>query len=299
MIEVVKAAKRFGKTAALTGATAHIPRGSIYGLMGPNGSGKTTLLKTIAGIYHPDAGEALAAGEPVWENPAAKRNLFFLPDDLCFLPGSTLESLARLYQGLFPTFDREEYRRLLTIFPLEEKKRLSRFSKGMRRQAGLVLALSCRTPCLLLDEVFDGMDPVVRKKARQLLIREVESRGLTVVIASHNLRELEDLCDRVGLLYQGSLCLERELDSLRESFAKVRAAFPQPVDWDASGLDILRREDQGSLVSLLVRGSPEETMDRLEGLHPLFAEALPLTLEEAFFSEMEVLGYDSDSQLSR
>ena len=298
MIESRGVCKRFGSMAALAEVTAHIPKGAIYGLVGPNGSGKTTLLKTIAGIYRPDAGEALAAGQPVWEAPAVKGKIFFLPDNLWFLPGSTLEEMAALYQGVYPGFDREEYRQLLGVFPLEEKQRLSRFSKGMRRQAGLILALSCRTPCLLLDEAFDGLDPMVRQKARKLLIREVESRGLTVAIASHNLRELEDLCDRVGLLYQGSLVLERELDDLRESFSKVQGAFPEPVDWDNTGLAILRREERGNLTSLLVRGRPEEIVKQLEGLRPLFVEALPLTLEEAFVGEMEALGYDYGDELS-
>ncbi len=298
MIESRGVCKRFGNTAALAEVTAHIPKGSIYGLVGPNGSGKTTLLKTIAGIYRPDAGEVLAAGQPVWETPAVKGKIFFLPDDLWFLPGSTLEEMAALYQGVYPSFDREEYRQLLGIFPLEEKQRLSRFSKGMRRQAGLILALSCRTPCLLLDEAFDGLDPMVRQKARKLLIREVEGRGLTVAIASHNLRELEDLCDRVGLLYQGSLVLERELDDLRESFSKVQGAFPEPVDWDKTGLAILRREERGNLTNLLVQGRPEDTLKQLEGLRPLFVEALPLTLEEAFIGEMEALGYDYGNELS-
>ena len=298
MIQVNGVSKRFGETEALKEVTARIPGGSICGLVGPNGSGKTTLLKTIAGIYRPDAGETLAAGRPVWDDPGAKGEIFFLPDDLWFLPGSSLGELSALYAGVCPGFDREEYRRLLGMFPLEEKQRLSRFSKGMRRQAGLILALSSRAPCLLLDEVFDGLDPMIRRKARKLLIQEVESRGLTVVIASHDLRELEDLCDRVGLLYQGSLVLEREVDELRESFSKVQGAFPDPVDWEKTGLDILRREEKGNLVNLLVRGRPEETEKRLEGLRPLFVETLPLTLEEAFVGEMEALGYDYGVELS-
>lgn len=298
MIEAKAVTKRFGAVTALEGVTASVPAGSIYGLVGPNGSGKTTLLKTLAGVYRPDSGEVLATGEPVWEDPAAKGRVLLLPDDLWSPPGSTLAELSRLYEGVYPSFDRAEYRRLLTVFPLEEKKRLSRFSKGMRRQAGLILALSCRTPCLLLDEAFDGLDPVIRRRARQLLIREVEGRGLTVVIASHDLRELEDLCDHIGLLYRGSLRLERELDDLRESFTKVQGAFPEPVDWDAAGLEVLRREERGSLQSLLIHGRPEDTLAVLEGYHPLFIEAVPLTLEEAFISEMEVLGYDYGRDLN-
>ncbi len=298
MIEAKAVTKRFGGVTALEGVTAAVPAGSIYGLVGPNGSGKTTLLKTLAGVCRPDSGEALAAGVPVWENPAGKSKVFLLPDDLWSPPGSTLAELSRLYEGLYPSFDREEYNRLLTVFPLEEGKRLSRFSKGMRRQAGLILALSCRTPYLLLDEAFDGLDPVIRRRARQLLIRAVADRGLTIVIASHDLRELEDLCDHIGLLYQGVLRLERELDSLRESFAKVQGAFPEPVDWEAAGLAVLRREEHGNLQSLLVHGSPEDTLKVLEGFRPLFIEALPLTLEEAFLSEMEVLGYDYGHDLT-
>lgn len=292
MIEVSSVTKRFGEAAALRELSAEIGPGGIYGLIGPNGSGKTTLLCHMAGAYRPDAGEVRVDGLPVWENPAARAEIFLLPDDPWIPPGAALEELARFCRRLYPAFDPEEYRRLCGIFPVPPKKRLRTLSKGLRRQAIVLLALSCRTPYLLLDEVFDGLDPVVRQLVRGLLIREVEARGLGVVIATHDLRELSDLCDHIGLLWQGQLLFAGELDRLREGYCRIQAAFPEAVDWSAAGLPILRREEQGQLVSLLVRGGAEETLAALGRYRPLFAEASPLTLEQVFIGEMEALGYD-------
>ena len=205
--------------------------------------------------------------------------MFFLPDDLWAPQGATLEEMARFYAGVYPAFHWEEYRRLLELFQADPKKRLSALSKGLRRQAAMLLALSCRTPYLLLDEVFDA-------------------RGVTVVISSHDLRELEDLCDRVALLHRGQIRLERGLDELKQGFCKVQAAFRQPVDWGETGLDILERQQQGDLASLLVRGGVEETLAALERHQPLFAQAVPMTLEEIFIGEMEAAGYDCNDILS-
>ena len=298
MIEASGLTKRFGKKEALAGLTARIPQGCIYGLVGPNGSGKSTLMRLISGVYRPDGGELLVEGEAVYENPRAKEKVFFLPDDLWFLPKSTMDEMARFYGQVYPAFDWEGYRRLCGFFPLDPGARLNTFSKGMRRQAALVLALSCRTGCLLLDEAFDGLDPVIRLAVKKLLAEALEERQATVVIASHNLRELEDLCDHVGLLHQGQIRLEKELDELKLGFCKVQAAYREPVDWSRSGLVILRSRQQGSLVSMLVRGEPEETLRVLRGYGPLFAEAVPLTLEEIFIGEMEAAGYDCKNILS-
>lgn len=292
MIRINGAEKRFGSCAALDGATAWVPEGRVYGLVGPNGSGKSTLLRLIAGVYRPDRGEVLVDGKPVFQDMGAKGKVFFLPDDPWLLPGADLNGMARLYRDVYPAFDQGEYERLCAAFPIDPGKPLAKLSKGLRRQGELILALSCRTPCLLLDEAFDGLDPVIRLAMKKALIREVEGRRLTVVIASHNLRELEDLCDRVGILYRGRVRLERELDELKLGFCKVQAAFSGPVDWEGSSLDLLRQERQGNVVSLLIRGGPEETLEALGRYQPLFAQAVPLTLEEAFIGEMEALGYD-------
>lgn len=298
MIQAIRLTKRFGKLTALDGLSIRVPAGSVYGLVGPNGSGKSTLLRLAAGVYRPDGGQLLLEEQPVYGNTAAKEKLFFLPDDLWFPLGATADEMARLYAGVYRTFDWEEYRRLCGLFPIDPGKSLSTLSKGMRRQAALLLALSCRTPYLLLDEAFDGLDPVIRLTVKKLLFREMESRGITVVISSHNLRELEDLCDHIGLLYQGQIRLERELDELKLGFCKVQAAFEQPVDWEQSGLAILQSRQRGNLLNMLVRGSAEDTLAVLEHYHPLFAQAVPLTLEEIFIGEMEALGYDCNSILS-
>lgn len=297
MIQAIRLTKRFGKLTALDRLSLQVPAGSVYGLVGPNGSGKSTLLRLAAGVYRPDDGQLLLEEQPVYGNTAAKEKLFFLPDDLWFPLGATADEMARLYAGVYRTFDWEEYRRLCDLFPIDPGKGLSTLSKGMRRQAALLLALSCRTPYLLLDEAFDGLDPVIRLTVKKLLFREMESRGITVVISSHNLRELEDLCDHIGLLYQGQIRLERELDELKLGFCKVQAAFEQPVDWEQSGLAILQSRQRGNLLNMLVRGSAEDTLAALEHYHPLFAQAVPLTLEEIFIGEMEALGYDCNSIL--
>lgn len=297
MIQAIRLTKRFGKLTALDQLSIRVPAGSVYGLVGPNGSGKSTLLRLAAGVYRPDDGQLLLEEQPVYGNTAAKEKLFFLPDDLWFPLGATADEMARLYAGVYRSFDWEEYRRLCDLFPIDPGKSLSTLSKGMRRQAALLLALSCRTPYLLLDEAFDGLDPVIRLTVKKLLFREMESRGVTVVISSHNLRELEDLCDHIGLLYRGQIRLERELDQLKLGFCKVQAAFEQPVDWEQSGLAILQSRQRGNLLNMLVRGSAEDTLAALEHYHPLFAEAVPLTLEEIFIGEMEALGYDCSSIL--
>jgi len=298
MIEAKRLTKRFGKAAALDGLSITIPTGSVYGLVGPNGSGKSTLLRHIAGVYRPDAGEVLVDGEPVFENTAAKGKVFFLPDDLWFLPRADLHEMARLYQGVYPTFDRALYDRLCGVFPIDPAKKISGFSKGQRRQAALLLGLSCRTPYLLLDESFDGLDPVLRLMVKKLLAQEIEGRRATVVVSSHDLRELEDLCDHIGLLYQGGIRLERELDELKQGFCKVQLVCGQPVDWERSGLDILRRQQRGTMTTLVIRGGAEEVEPVLEGYGPVFLETVPLTLEEIFIEEMEAAGYDYDKILA-
>jgi len=298
MIEVKQLTKRFGKTAALDGLSIKIPTGSVYGLVGPNGSGKSTLLRHIAGVYRPDAGEVLVDGEPVFENTAAKGKVFFLPDDLWFLPRADLREMARFYQGVYPSFDREVYDRLCQALPIDPEKKISGFSKGQRRQAALLLALSCRTQYLLLDEAFDGLDPVLRLMVKKLLAQEIEGRRATVVVSSHDLRELEDLCDHIGLLYQGGIRLERELDELKQGFCKVQLVSSQPVDWEQCGLDILRRQQRGTMTTLVVRGGADQVESVLEGYNPVFLETMPLTLEEIFIEEMEAAGYDYDKILA-
>lgn len=298
MLKANDLVKRFGDTIALDGLNTEIGRGCIYGLVGPNGSGKSTLMRLMCGVYRPDGGSITLEGEPVFENIAAKDRILYLSDDLYFPPKSTVEELATFYRGLYSGFSTETYQKLCGCFPLEVKKSLSTFSKGQRRQAALLAALCCHADYLLLDEAFDGLDPVIRLMVKKLLAEEIAERGATVVISSHNLRELEDLCDQIGLLSAGRLLFEKDIDMLKLGFCRVQAAYDHPVDWEAAGLSILDKKERGKLVSLLVRGTAEETLAVLEAQRPLFAEALPMTLEEVFIGEMEAVGYDYSNILS-
>ena len=297
MIKAVNLTKRFDGFPALDGLSTEIQQGSIYGLVGPNGSGKSTLLRLIAGVYAPDNGAIWLDGLPIFENPLAKEQVFYLPDDLYFLPKTTVREMAAFYRGMYPGFDQEKFNRLSQIFPLDVDKKIATFSKGMRRQAALLLALCCGVHCLLLDEAFDGLDPVIRLVVKKLLAEEMSIRKMIVVITSHNLRELEDLCDHVGLLHKGKILFEKELDELRLGFCKVQAVFDRPVDWEKTNLEILQRQQRGSFVSLLVRGDPESSLATLQKLSPKFSEAVPLTLEEVFIGEMEAVGYDCNNIL--
>lgn len=298
MIETNALVKRFGDFTALTSLTASIPRGSVYGLVGSNGSGKSTFLRLVSGVYMPDGGTLSVDGQPVYENTAVKSRIFFLADDLFFLPQSSMDDMARFYERAYPSFSREEYRKLCTIFPLDPKKKLSTFSKGMKRQAALLLGLSCRPDLLLLDEAFDGLDPVIRGAVRKLLSDEISDRNLTVIITSHNLRELEDLCDQVGLLHQGKILFQRDIDELKLGFCKVHAAFPAGIeDADLKVLDIMQLSRTGSLLNLIVRGNSTDASNYLLEKGAVFAEGVPLTLEEVFIHEMEAVGYDYNNIL--
>lgn len=285
--------KLFDRYEAVSNLSLEIQPGCIYGLVGTNGAGKSTLLRTLAGIYRPSSGEALLDDHPIFDHVPAKSRIVLVPDDLWFFAGATLSEMAAFYRACYPGWNEEKYHRLLTAFPLLPDKKLSGFSKGMRRQAALILAL-CREPdYLLLDEAFDGLDPVIRLAARKLIADEVSGRGMTALISSHNLRELEDLCDHVAILHEGRLLMTREMDNLRTSYCKVQTAFKPAVETlDLPGLSILRTERVGSVWTLLVRGNEEEVFQALRPLNPVILDCISLTLEEVFISEMEAVGYD-------
>ena len=293
MIETRKLTKKFDGKPALDGLDCHIQPGSIFGLVGSNGSGKSTLLRLIAGVYRPDGGEILVDGQPPFDNPAVKSRVFFLPDTPYFIHQSNLVEMAAFYRRFYPRFSYERFNYLTTVFPIQPKIRIAAMSKGMQRQAALILALAANPDCLLLDEAFDGLDPVIRTVLRRLLAAGIAEQNMTVIIASHNLRELEDLCDRAGLLHKGKLIFNDELDALKGRLHKVQAAFrPLPSPEAFAGLDILKTEQQGSLMQMVIRGEAEEITARLQALQPLFLELLPPTLEEIFIYELEVAGYD-------
>lgn len=293
MIETKKLVKTFDKFRALDDLDCVIQPGSVFGLVGSNGSGKSTLLRLISGVYRPDGGQVLVDGEAPFDHPAIKSRIFFLPDTPYFIHQSNLMEMAAFYARMYEKFSYERFNYLTTIFPIDPKMRIASMSKGMQRQAALMLALSSQPDYLLLDEAFDGLDPVIRTVLKRLLAAGIAEQNLTVVIASHNLRELEDLCDRAGLLHKGRLIFNDELDALKGRLHKVQAAFRPLPGMDAfQGLDILKIEQQGSLLQMVVRGSEEEITARMEPLHPLFLELLPPTLEEIFIYELEVAGYD-------
>lgn len=293
MIEAKSLVKCFDDFTALTALTTKIESNSIYGLVGSNGSGKSTFLRLLAGVYMPDGGTITLDGKSVFENIGVKERIFFVADDLFFLPQSTIHDMASFYQGIYRNFSRERYEKLCTIFPLDPKKKINTFSKGMKRQVALMMGLACMPDVLLLDEAFDGLDPIMRGAVKKLLADDIAARGMTVIITSHNLRELEDLCDHVGLLHQGRILFEKEIDELKLGFCKVHAAFPDGVsDEVLNKLNIMQVSKSGSLLNLIVRGTSDKTSEYLLSNGAVFAEGVPLTLEEVFIHEMEAVGYD-------
>ena len=299
MIKTQGLTKRFDEKIALNAIDIEIAEGSIYGLIGSNGSGKSTLLRLISGVYMPDGGEITVDSEPVFDNPSVKAKVAFLGDTPYFLPQSNIDEMARFYERLYPTFSREIYNKLISEFPLNPKSRISAMSKGMQRQAALILAISTSPKYLLLDEAFDGLDPVMRKVLKSLLINGAEANGMTTIIASHNLRELEDLCDRVGLIHNGEIIFNDEIEVLKGGLHKVQMAFERIPETSAfNGLDILKIERTGSILQAVVRGDENEIMEYVGKLSPIFAECIEPTLEEMFLYELEVTGYDVKSIIS-
>ena len=299
MIEVRELTKRFGEKAALDRVSFTIGGGSAFGLVGSNGAGKSTFLRTAAGVYRPDGGDLLVDGSAPFENPAVKANVFFIPDYPYFSPQATLSDMESFFSRIYPRWDHERFEKLNKIFPLGKKERISNMSKGMQRQAALTCAFSARPRYLLMDEIFDGLDPVIRQLLKRIVAEEISESGMTVIIASHNLRELEDLCDHVGLFHKGGILLEKDLDDLKLGVSKVQAVFkPMPDKTAFEPLDIIKSDTHGSLVNLVIRGDRNHILAKLNTLNPVFVEALPLTLEEVFISEMEVAGYDINNILS-
>ena len=285
MIEVKELHKSFDGFEALRGLNIHVPRGAVYGLVGPNGAGKSTVIRHLAGIYRQDSGEVLIGGEPVYENPAVKEKLSYIPDDIFYFGAATIRDMKNLYRAMIPTFSDERFEKLREAFPLEEKRAMRRLSKGMQKQAAFWIALSCCPEVILLDEPVDGLDPVMRRQVWSLLLQDVAERGTTVLVSSHNLRELEDVCDHVGIMDKGRMLLERPLAALQENTVKIQLALPDGVELP-EGLDILHETRTGRLRQLILRGNGEELTARLSACNPFFLDALPLSLEEIFIYEL-------------
>jgi ABC-2 type transport system ATP-binding protein len=285
--------KSFDKIVALQNDGTVIQKGSIFGLIGSNGAGKSTFLRLLAGIYRPDAGEILIDGQLVYENETLKQRIFYISDDQFFFPNSNMEEMARYFATIYEKFSYEQFYQLTEMFRLDPARKLSTFSKGMQKQAHIILALSCQPDFLFCDETFDGLDPVMRQTVKRLLAYAVVEHQMTPIIASHNLRELEDICDHIGLLHQGGVVFDRDLSSLQGDIHKVQCAFSTAkTKEDFAALDVVTYEQRGNLSILVVRGKAEDTDQAIQAMVPLYYELLPLTLEEIFITEMEVLGYD-------
>ena len=281
MVEVKNLTKTFGGFTALKELNMTIPKGAVYGLVGPNGAGKSTLIRHIAGIYRPDSGEIAIDGEAVWENPIAKAKLGYIPDDLFFFKSATIEDMRRYYRGLYPSFDDELFQRLGEKFDLPRKSPIRKFSKGMKKQAAFWLTVACRPELLVLDEPVDGLDPVMRRQIMGLILADVAEHGTTVLVSSHNLRELEDICDHVGILDKGQMLLERSLADMQGGTVKVQFVGEVP-----DGLNILHRTDIGKLRTIVVRATAQEAEAVFERADLPFYEVLPLSLEEIFIYEL-------------
>lgn len=292
MIKADNVRKLFGKKEALSGISCTIPDGSIYGMVGSNGAGKSTLLRILSGVYKPDAGSVLIDGAPVWENPEAKGKVALVADEVYFPAGMTMERMAALTAAADPGFDRGRLAYMSDLLHLDMKASLGSFSKGMKRQAAIALAL-CRKPkYLLLDEAFDGLDPVMRRLMRGLLAEEIMDRQMTTVITSHSLRELEDTCDTLALLHRGGLILESDIGTLKTNLFKIQIAFEDDFDKDRfEGIGILDFRKSGSVATMIVKGDSSHAAAVLRKMNPLLMDILPLSLEEVFAYEMEALGY--------
>ena len=288
MIQVENVVKSFDGFRALDGLTMTVPTGAIYGLVGPNGAGKSTILRHITGVYQQDSGVVLCDGETIYENPAVKEKIACIPDELYYFESASVRDMARFYKGVYPKFDSERYQKLKEIFhTVDEKRPIRRLSKGMQKQAAFWLAMCCRPKYLILDEPVDGLDPVMRRQVWSLLMSDVAQDGTTVLVSSHNLRELEDVCDHVGILSHGKVLVERSLSDLQENLVKMQVVFqtrelPQlPED-----MEVLNVQQVGRIHTLIVRGRADEVTNRLAVYSPILMDALPLTLEEIFIYEL-------------
>ena len=286
MIELSHVTKTFGGAKrALDDLTLTVPQGAVYGLVGSNGAGKTTAIRHITGIFRQDSGSVTIGGLPVYENPAVKSRIGYIPDNLGVFGGGTLRELAAFYRTMYPRFDAKRYAALRDVFRLDEATPLRRFSKGMQKHAAFWLTLSIRPDYLVLDEPVDGLDPVMRRQVWNLVLADVAENGTTVLISSHNLRELEDVCDHVGIMNGGKVLLEHPLAELQANIVKVFVALPDEAQLP-EGLDILHRSAQGHLHTLIVHGDAAEVMNRLSTAQPQYLDVVPLTLEEIFIYEL-------------
>ena len=286
MLEMKNVTKTFGAFKALDDLTLTVPQGAVYGLVGPNGAGKSTAIRHLTGVYRPDSGQITLAGAPVFENPAAKRRIGCIPDDVFYYPSATLEDMRRFYRGIYPAFDDALFERLYEVFQLPRKSPIRRFSKGMQKQAAFHLTLCARPEVLILDEPVDGLDPVMRRQVMSLILSDVAEHGTTVLISSHNLRELEDVCDHVGIMDHGKMLLEKSLADMQGLTHKLQIVGDAP-----QGLDVLHESASGRLKTLIVRGQAANITAQAAAANPAYFDLLPLSLEEIFIYELGGVNY--------
>ena len=281
MLEMKNVTKTFGKMKALDDLTMTVPAGSVYGLVGPNGAGKSTAIRLLTGIYRPDSGSITLEGIPVYENPVSKVRMGYIPDDIFYFPSASMEEMRKFYKGLYPQFDDGLYEKLFDVFQLPRKGQIRRFSKGMQKQAAFHLAICTRPEMLILDEPVDGLDPVMRRQVLSLILSNVAKCGTTVLISSHNLRELEDICDHVGIMDHGKMLLERSLADMQGSTHKLQIVGDVP-----EGLEVLHESQTGRLKTLIVRDNAKKLLAKVAGANPVYFDVLPLSLEEIFIYEL-------------
>ncbi len=287
MLELKNVTKTFGSFKAINDLSMTIPQGAVYGLVGPNGAGKSTAIRLMTGVYRPDSGSITMEGQPIFENPDTKGRICSIPDEIFFFPSASLEEMHRYYRGLYPQFDDDLFKRLYDVFQLPAKSQMRRFSKGMQKQAAFQLSICTRPDLLVLDEPVDGLDPVMRRQVCSLILSDVAQRGTTVLISSHNLRELEDVCDHVGIMDHGKMLLERSLADMQGNTVKLQIVGDVPQD-----LDVLHETSSGRLKTLVIRGSAQEVTAKAQAVNPHYFDVLPLSLEEIFIYELGGVNYE-------
>ena len=294
MIRAEQVSKRFDTILAVDQVSITIKEGCVFGMVGSNGAGKSTFLRMMAGVLKTDEGMIEVDELPVWENVEAKKKIFYISDDAYYLNNGTPEDIMLFYKTVYPKFDTERYLKLLKQFDLEAKRKISTFSKGMKKQLSVICGICANTKYLFCDETFDGLDPVMRQAVKSIFAKEIEERGMTPIIASHNLRELEDICDHVGLLHRGGVLLSKDLEDMKVNIHKIQCAFKpgSPIEEVLQKINVVKKEMRGSLYTITARGNSEEIRNRILMANPIFMEVLPLSLEEIFISETEVAGYD-------
>jgi ABC-2 type transport system ATP-binding protein len=298
MIKVINVTKKLDDYVALSDLSCEIPKGSVFGLIGSNGAGKSTLLRAITGVYQTNAGMITIDDESVYENESVKDRMIYVPDELYFLPGANMKRMGKMYQSIYKNYDSSRFNELTKLFKLNPNMNINKFSKGMKRQAAIILALSTKADYLFFDETFDGLDPVKRNLVRNLIAADALERGSTVIITSHSLRELEDTCDQLALLHDGGIVFESDVQHLKTSLFKVQIAFLEKYDQSKfAGFDMLSYSKSGSVSNFIVRGDRDKTQELLAKEAPVLLEILPLSLEEVFIHEMANVGYVFDDVL--